>query len=371
MGKHKMRHVDRWLNRLPTAVGYLVVAAALLGLWAGCAKEEAEEPKKSVARPVEMVTIRTAGDVLGRELPGVVRASRRVDLAFKVAGPLVKLPVEEGQTVKKGQFIAKILSRDFKTAVDRAKALALEAEQQFQRYKDLYARNQVSKAEYDHFKSEKDVTRAQQKAAEDALADTNLKAPFAGVIAKRFVENFEEVRAKQPIVSLQDISAIEILVDVPEEAMFQIRQADQFEAQAEFAAVPGRWHSLTLKEYSTEADPKTLTYQVTLLMKQPKGIQIYSGMTATVRGEKEKSLGVEEIITIPAIAVTKDKEKGAFVWVVDENSMCVQRRDVNLGEPVGEDRVQIVDGLQSGDTVAISGISRLQEGMEVRHMPTY
>lgn len=371
MDKDKQGHGRTIGHPFPAALRFFMVTIVLLAMLCACSREKTEEPAKPVVRPIKMETIMAAGDMFSRELPGVVRASRRADLAFEVSGPLEELPVEEGQAVKKGQLIAKIMPRDYKTAVDKAKTLALEAEQQFQRYKELYVRNQVSKAEFDRYKSERDVSRARQKAAEDALADTELRAPFAGLIAKRFVENFEKVEAKQPIVSLQDVSSIDILFDVPENEILRIRQGGTFEALAEFAAAPGTWHPLTLKEFSTEADPKTRTYQVTMQMAQPKGIQVYSGMTATVRGKEQAGADSDQALTVPAIAMVTEKDAGSFVWVVDMQSMCVKRRDVTPGEPVGNDRVQILEGLQSGDTVATSGISQLKEGLEVRAMPEY
>jgi RND family efflux transporter MFP subunit len=370
MMKKKLGSDGTWLFRLSESLYGLIILSITMGLIMSCNREKPKETEKPVVRPIKMMTIKSASDVFERELPGVVRAARRVDLAFKVSGPLTGLEVEEGQAVKKGQRIAKISPRDFETAVDRANALALEAEQHFQRYKELYVRNQVSKADFDRYKSERDVAKAQQKRAQDALADTNLKAPFAGVIAKRFVENFQEVQAKQPIVSLQDISAIEILVDVPEEDMSHIKQEGQIEANAEFAVAPGKKYPLALKEYSTEADPKTQTYQVTLLMAQPEDIKVYSGMTATVHGRKKEVGDSEETITLPLVAVTSEKEKDSYVWVVNEN-MAVEKRSVTTGEKVSEDHIQIIDGIQSGETIAISAIGQLKEGLEVRQMPTY
>jgi len=107
----------------------LFVVLAMVFSFGGCGKKE-EPVKKEVVRPVKTITIQAAGASASRSYPAQVRASRRVDLAFKVAGPLVELPVEKGQDVKRGQLIAKILPRDFKIRLDQAKAKALEAEQQ-------------------------------------------------------------------------------------------------------------------------------------------------------------------------------------------------------------------------------------------------
>ena len=128
-------------------------------------------------------------------LPGQARASQRVDLSFKVSGPLVELPAEEGQEVKQGQLLARILPRDFQINLDQANARAIEAERQYDRYKELYVRKQVSKAEFDSYKASRDVAAAQLEDAQNALKDTYLKAPFAGVVAKRYVENHQEIQA--------------------------------------------------------------------------------------------------------------------------------------------------------------------------------
>ncbi len=398
-----------------------------------CGKREEEKVVKEVVRPIKMLTISQAAKGSVQKYPGRVRADRRVDLAFKVAGPLFKLPIEEGQFLKKNALIARIDPRDFKTdlarmesdikraesqleamevgarpedieilkaEVEATKARLLNAEQQYQRYRELFVQRQVSKADFDRYKSERDVARAQLNTAKqnleigqrgarredvdakkaeirglqargkrtrDALNDTYLKAPFTGVIAKRYVENFEEVRAKQPIVSLQDISRLEILIDVPENVMAGIRgKGDKSgTAVAEFATAPGQKFPLRLKEYSTEADPMTQTYRVTLLMEQPKGVNILPGMTAIVTGTTYmQDVGAEHFI-IPAIAVFSDETGKPFVWIVDTKTMKVSKRPVKTGDLTGRDSIFIREGIKPAETIAISGVSQLREGMQV------
>ena len=213
--------------------------ALLVFLLTSCGKKE-EPPAKEVVRPVKMMTIASGDVTFKRSFPGKVKASQQVDLAFKVSGPLVEFPVNEGQSVKIGKLLARIDPRDFKINLDKAKAHALEAEQQYKRYKDLYIKKQVSKADFDKYRAASDIARAQKEDAQHALSDTYLRAPFAGVIAKKFVENFQEVRAKQPIVSLQDVSSVEIHIDVPEAVMARFRSKGTVTAMAEFVAAPGK-----------------------------------------------------------------------------------------------------------------------------------
>ena len=199
--------VQQWLVlSLSVAFGGLLLT--------GCSKEEAPVVEE-VAQIVKVVTV---GDATGqsRVFTGQVRANKRVELAFQVSGPLSQLSAEEGQQVKKGALLAQILPRDFETALAAARANAVEAEQQYLRYKELYVRKQASKAQFDKVKSQHDIAQSNLKKSQDVLADTSLRAPFSGVVAKRFVENYTEVRAKDPIVSLQDISKVEVLISVPE-----------------------------------------------------------------------------------------------------------------------------------------------------------
>ena len=198
-----------------TVLAQTVVFLATALVFTGCGKEEVVE-KIEVVRPVKIMTVQAGATAASHGFPGKVRAAIRSELSFKVSGPLVALPVEEGKHVEKGDLIAQIEKRDFQNALKEAKARNLEADKQFRRYKELYAKKQVSKADYDSYRAARDVARAQLEDAANSLKDTSLKAPFDGIISKRFVENFQKVQAKEAIANLQDITRIEILVNVPE-----------------------------------------------------------------------------------------------------------------------------------------------------------
>jgi len=350
----------------------IILIIALAFSISGCGKKKEEVVKKEVVRPVKIMTVSMAGaQEVTREFPGKVKADQVVDLAFQVAGPLITLPVKEGQYVKKGQVLARIRPRDFETEIAKAKAKALEAEQQFLRYKDLYAKNQVSKADFDKYKSQHDMSQAYQKEAEDTLDDTFLRAPFTGVVARKYVENFQDVQAKEPIVSLQDISRVEVLVNIPENMISRIEKEKGKKtvlAHATFVAAPGQQFPLTLKEYATEADPQTQTFLVTLLMDQPGTINVLPGMTATVIGDKSTEKSDQGEITIPAIAVFSDYDGDSSVWVFKTETQTVHQRKVKTGELSGADSIKIVAGLELGEQIAVTGVNSLQEGMKVRSL---
>jgi len=334
-----------------------------------CGRRDEEEPER-VVRPVKLFHVSSVAEDSTRELPGRVRASRRADLAFQVSGPLTTLPVEEGDPVKKGEVVARILPRDFKTSLTTAKAKELEAMHQYNRYKDLYIKKQVSKADFDKAKRGYDVAKSNVTNAENSLKDTYLRAPFSGVIARRYVENFQEVRAKDPIVSLQDVSELDIVVDVPETLMATVRNRSKgaVVAQVEFAALAGIKHDLTLKEFSTEADAQTQTYRVVLALPAPKDANILPGMTAKVTGKRSTGTGGSENgFFVPVNAVFADEEGREFVWVVDPDSMTVEKRQVSVGGVSGSS-ISVLDGLESGEKIVSAGVNYLQVGMKIREL---
>jgi RND family efflux transporter MFP subunit len=223
-------------------------------------------------------------------------------------------------------------------------------------------REGVNKAKADMASLQAAVDEAKNK-----LKYTYLRAPFDGVIARRYVDNFQEVRMKQPVVTLDDLSSVEILVDVPENLMAVIR-AGEAEGVAEFPSNPGKQYPVTLKEFATRADPTTQTYQVVLTMPAPDDIRVLPGMTASVSGKEAVRDTAAEHIVIPAIAVFADESGKSNVWVVDPETMKVAERPVETGELTGSASIQILKGLNPGDQIAVTGVAQLREGMQVRDL---
>lgn len=342
-----------------------IMVIALVTLLPGCKKEEKVEQPPPV-KPVKLYTIKSGEEEVRMTLPGRVRAAARSELSFKVAGPLQDLPVEEGQVVKKGDLIAQILPRDFRTAINEAKAREREADQQYQRYKELYSKRQVSKADFDRYRASRDVARARLEDAENALKDTTLRAPFDGVIAKRYVENFEKVQQNQAIVFLQLIDQLEILIDVPELMMAHFRRQFDLQVTAEFDSTPDKKYPLAVKEYSTDADATTQTYQVVLSMPQPKEANILPGMTAKVTASASEGPIRGSQILVPAIAVLNDADNKNYVWLFDRESMSVKKKEIIIGSLKGTQKILVQEGLNSGEEIVMAGVTKLQEGMTVR-----
>jgi RND family efflux transporter MFP subunit len=198
------------------------------------------------------------------------------------------------------------------------------------------------------------------------LADSTLRAPFDGVIARRFVEEKQNIMAKAPVVRFQNVDEIEVVVDVPETVMADIRLADIMQLVAEFSGAPGLQFPAQIREVAQVADPVTQTFKVRATVKAPPDVRILPGMTATatVTYRRASILGNRLLVPISAVSQRPAGEQVAWVLGVDDT---VAPRPVKLGVATGE-RIEVLEGLQPGDRVVVAGVRFLREGMKVKDL---
>ncbi len=408
-----------------------VLACQILWLVAAGCGGAPEAPPEAV-RPVKTMLVEAGSGTRERMLPGTVEASRRVELAFQVPGIIASLPVREGQAVKQGEVIAQLRQDEFEvqlkarqSELDQARAalVALRAgdrpEQrrrleaqvrataarlsnarvELNRFQQLVSSGAVSRQEFDTVRTGYLVAQEEHAAAREllekgatgraedidaqearvrglearvveaniALRDATLYAPYDGVIAQRFVEPNQNVRAKQPIVRFQDVDEIDIAVDVPETLMIaDIQAADIVQMTAELAGAPGVQFPVHVREVAQQADPTTQTYRMRVAMKNPPGMTVLPGMTATVNLVYRRAAILGNQILVPLSAVYKDAAGEGVVWVIGEQDV-VQRRPVKAGAATGNS-IEIVEGLEPGDRIAIAGVRFLRDGMTVRDL---
>jgi RND family efflux transporter MFP subunit len=197
------------------------------------------------------------------------------------------------------------------------------------------------------------------------LDDATLRAPYDGVIAKRFVEENQTIRAGEPVVKFKDMDEVIVAVDVPETVMAtDIRSADIVELLAEFSGAPGRQFPVHITEVAQAADPTTQTFRVRAAMKSPSDVKLLPGMTATVTVTYRRASILGTLV--PLSAVSKEAGGEQVVWVIGPDG-TVTRRPVKLGTARGG-QIEIVDGLHPAERIAVAGVTFLREGMKVRDL---
>ncbi|WP_423894027.1 efflux RND transporter periplasmic adaptor subunit [Candidatus Pelagadaptatus aseana] len=352
-------------KKITALMAHLSLIMSLLVLW-GCA-EETETVK--LIRPVKTMLVEDHHAAIVRVLPGKVRASEKVDMAFQVSGQLKMLNAFNGQRVAAGTVLAELDNRDFNSNLKAARAEYQRAQADYRRFKELVERQLISKTDFDRQTAARDIAEANVEKAQKALDDTRLVAPFSGVVTQRYVDNFEDITAKQAILSLQNMSDLEIVVQVPEnyipiDATIEEESKD-VEAYARFQGVDDRVFDLGIKEFAPDADPKTQTFELVLQMRNPGDVNIYPGMSAAV--EATMPMDDERHLLLPASAIfasPTDAEK-QYVWIVDPVNLTVSQLEVKIGVLQG-DKVEVTEGLQIGMRVVTAGVNYLAEGDQVR-----
>ncbi|MET1256127.1 efflux RND transporter periplasmic adaptor subunit [Aliikangiella maris] len=352
-------------SKLQSQIFLTLILATLL---ISCNQQQKTEIKEVILRPVRTMQIHATSVNPLHEFTAVVDASKKADLSFKISGELIELPVKQGDRVKTGQVIARLDDKDILIQLDEAKSTYHKASSDFNRAKDLLKTNHISQSDYDLLKAQFNSAKAKLETAENNLAYTRLKASFEGVVAKKYVENFEEVTVTQPIIALHDLSYLNLKIDVPESIMINVKkQSERPTAIAVFDAIDDIEFPLTFKEISTQADEVTKTYEVTYTMPAPTAYTILPGMTARVMGRRILDKKQPEIFYLPPSTVLKDKQ-GHYVFIVvpvENNKGKIQRKPVSIGEitPFG---LEIFSGVDNGDSLLTAGMSKVTNGQLVK-----
>lgn len=355
----------------------LVLSAMLL---VAC-KEKA--PEQQPPRLVFAMRVADTSGFAERTFPGRASAGKEVNRSFRVSGPLITFPVKVGDKVKKGDILARIDPQDYETALstlqgqlDRAQASSKRSQADLNRVENVYKKDPgaISQADIDKANQARDSSAANVRSlqasvqnARDQLTYTTLKAPFDGIVVETYVENFETVVARQPILRVVDPTSIEFVINVPENLISLAPYVEKITVT--FDALPGIKVPATISEIGKEASQATRTYPVTLLMEQPDDAEILAGMAGGARiiarpPDDVKGVGIQ----VPATAVfTGEDMSKNFVWIVDEATGTLSRREVQLGD-LAQYGVLIKSGLNPGEWIVTKGVHSLKEGQKVQIM---
>jgi RND family efflux transporter MFP subunit len=148
--------------------------------------------------------------------------------------------------------------------------------------------------------------------------------------------------------------------------MASMRAADILEIIAEFSGAPGMQFPVHIKEIAQRADPTTQTFQVRVAMKAPSNVNLLPGMSATVTLTYRRASILGDRIFVPTSAVLNDSSGEQVAWIISADQSAA-RRPVKLGAATGG-QIEVIDGLQPGDRIAVAGVSFLRDGMKVRDL---
>jgi RND family efflux transporter MFP subunit len=352
-------------NIIRAAVVVAVVAAVIIITQIAKGRKVVEEVEPPI-RPVKVMEILDTPAEFRRVFPGGMKASQTADLSFLTSGDLVTLPAREGARLKKGEVIASLDARNALNAQDSARADMVLTKSELDRSSILFKEELISRADYEVKLRAYDVAVAAYDTSTKAVEDMQIRAPFDGIVAKRYVENFEKVQAGQKIVTYYNPDGLDIVIDIPE-AVVNILPEYTTEMTAVFEQVGTETYPLTVREFATVADPYTQTYAVTLFLSRPEGLRVLPDMTVTVNVDFTRKTQVEnENILVPSTAVVYDVENdSSAVWVLDKNTMTVNPKKVEV-DRAQNGQIVIIDGISAGDTIVTAGGGFLKPDQKVR-----
>ncbi len=333
-----------------------------------------QEPIKERIHPVKTEFVKKLRGVFEVQYAGSTRAIKQVDIGFNVDGTLNELPIKAGMMLKLNDVIGALDPRDYQNDLNAANADYINAKARLDRVQKLYDAAVDPKSKLDEALALFKVSEAKLEIAQKARNDTVLKAPFKGIVAIRYVDNFQVVGKGQPIISLQDLNTLEIQADIPEWLVSRATEAEDIEIFATYDVLPGVKIPLKIKEFFAQAAKSTRTYTVRFFMEtNPTSdkVTILPGMTANVTMLiKPESGNVPEfILPIWAVNTVGGKSK-ASVFVVDDKQSpwTVHEKQVEVGQ-MTDDSIVIKGTLSDGDRVVIAGATMLQDGMKVKDLP--
>ncbi|MGF1718103.1 efflux RND transporter periplasmic adaptor subunit [Photobacterium chitinilyticum] len=246
----------------------------------GCESETPPEATAPVVRPVltEVVSLSKAP---GMSLNGTVQAALRADLSFRTSGRLVEILVKEGDEVNRGELLAKLDPKDAQTSLASARVEMHNMQTEYQRAKSIFESSQaISKSQLEEIEMRYRLANHRLEKAKRRLEDTHLLAPFDGIISRKHRNNHVLVQANEPVLSIHDLTDMEVVIDVPERLMLSDEQSPTVMAQ--IPALPGKPFELKLKTYSTKPDPVTQTFSVTLGFVDLNNAVVLPGMNVRV-----------------------------------------------------------------------------------------
>ncbi len=337
----------------PRLLALSVMVAALAACGGKPAGTDATSPAPALAATVVHAQPSRSQQVWD----GVVEAVQQTTITAQTNARVVELPYEVNDVVAKGAVLVRFSDVEQKSARDAARAQIASAQATYQdaqasyeRVAAIYAQGYVSTAQMDQQRAARDAAKAALEAAHAQLAEvgqqldyTVLRAPFAGIVTRRYVHVGQAVQAGPPspqqLIELQALDDLRVNVRVPQGAVEAIRRY----RAAEVLPAGGRRIPVSTVEVFPYADPATHTFNVRLQL--PAGdLGLYPGMTVKVAfatGEAERML-------VPASALVQRGELVA-VYVIGDHGVTL--RQLRIGNRDG-DQVEVLAGLDDGERVA-------------------
>jgi membrane fusion protein (multidrug efflux system) len=296
---------------------------------------------------------------------GSIVAVNGIEVANEVPGVIQQINFESGDLVSTSDVLIRLNAAIEEAALRTRGAEAQLARQEFQRIADLLPRRAVSQSQYDQAKANYDAANARVNEAEAQLSKKIIRAPFDGTLGIRLVDQGQYIATGTPIVEINMLDPIYVDYTLSEKNLPDV--AVGYAVAATVAAAPNTEFKGTVSAINTSvnADTRSVRIRATLANRD---LRLRPGMFATVNTRQPDSMTV---VTVPRTAISYNTY-GDFAFVVENNDQgqkVVTRRSVRSGD-ARENRVEVLEGLEAGETIVSKGLLRLRSGQPVKIQET-
>lgn len=348
-----MMRFQRGTKKASESLPLLAAAIGIVSLL-GCHPETVSPLPPPVVKTAPVERLGSARDL---RMSGTIDAERSTALSFAVPGTVDQVFVDVGQSVKRGQVVARLTPTSYEATLGIAKAQKVRAEDLARRLEPMHQHGTVPEVKWVEAQTSLESAQNAVEIARKNLNDTALRAPEDGVIARRNVEPGANVAPGVPALELVQTRIVRAIAPVPEDHIAKVRTGQP--ARVSVGAL-GREFTGEVYEVGVIANPLTRTYPVKITLENPDGV-LKVGMVVDVFLPVP---GETDSLVVPREAVRIDEQGTGTVFVVGPDQK-VKQHHVKVVGFVGE-RIAIEGGPKEGDQVVVSGTPMLADGLTVR-----
>lgn len=326
----------------------LLAAASLLTACSG--KEAIQEVTAERVENVRVATMTSTTIAQEVEYATNLQAVEEVNLVPVSPGRIDQILVEVGSRVQKGQVLVEM----DQTTLLQAKINLTNLENDFKRYEALKETGAVSQQTYDQLKAQLDVQRTNLAYLE---SNTQIKAPFSGVVAAKNYENGEMYSGAMPILTLMQLHQLKAFINLPESYYPQVKKGMKVTVTSD--VYKGNSFQATVYNIAPTINASSRTFEVELRIPNP-GETLKPGMFARAH----LSLGQTSAVVVPYQAVLKTQGSNERYVFVERDGKA-KRFTVTLGQRF-DDQVEVrCDSITEGDRLVVAGQARLVDGVKL------
>ena len=305
--------------------------------------------------PVLITSVEKQSIFAAYDTTSTIASDAEALILARVAGQVVEILVEEGDTVEKGQLLARLDGDRLRLEMLQAKANLEKMSREYDRLTSLHERGLVSAATFEGLKYDREAIRAAYQLKRLNYSYTEIRATISGVISSRDINHGTNIKVGESAFTVSDTSSLVAYLSIPQTELSKF--ASGHETTVSVDSMPGTEFNATIARLSPTIDARNGTFRATVYISNDDG-ELAPGMFGrfTIAYEEHS-----DALVIPTAAVVEEDGE-SVVYVVTDGSAV--RRLIQTGIRSG-DTIEVLGGLNEHDEIVVTGLGGLRDGSRV------